>query len=515
MSFFQAKPLSPPQNKTRTPAGTVNLQRSYEICRAVVEKSVNRAKVEAQLVAPPAKQRKMSATLVDSQTKLPVSLPPGATIVVASSSQQGKSFLAPRACQPIAVRAVRPQTRLRLPAPSLPPQQVLIQRLPGLSQQAIVVRNNAPFSLPPPPSSASVSFPALSSILTPSVASGTVTSPPRLNVAQFVSTTNNSFLSNSLNISNISSPPAPPSFPLSPVRPSPPHQLIIRYQTVSPGPGQTAGNKNFLIHQLPQLPDKPCLQETPVLTSQILARTPVIRTPTPPPVSPKSPKSVTPQMMIQQITRPCTPPPQLASPLSVRQQVVVRTAKQIPRFLIPSQSAPTNSQIVLKTLQEDEKFTKPLPPIQTTPVKTVMKTTLLPRSPVSDDQITSILQQMMPEPAAQCRISPEEKEKASAVAAIAANNFQEAKLLSPPKMMSPHGSPLMSPGPVIQPLDLPENGSEVPVEEDSSLDNVTIPELAEELPNVEREKEPPVPISNSRLILKVRTTSARFHLSAL
>ena len=122
---------------------------------------------------------------------------------------------------------------------------------------------------------------------------------------------------------------------------------------------------------------------------------------------------------------------------------------------------------------------------------------------------------MMPEPAAQCRISPEEKEKASAVAAIAANNFQEAKLLSPPKMMSPHGSPLMSPGPVIQPLDLPENGSEVPVEEDSSLDNVTIPELAEELPNVEREKEPSVPISNSRLILKVRPTSARFHLSAL
>merc|ERR1719242_1020985 len=166
------KPMSPPQNKTRTPAGTVNLQRSYEICRAVVEKSVNRAKVEAQLVPPPAKQRKMSATLVDSQTKLPVSLPPGATIVVASS-QQSKSFLAPRACQPIAVRAVRPPARLRLPGPVQPNQQVLIQRavgvvsgVTGLSQQAIVVRNNNPFSLPAPSPPVSASE---TQILTPQV----------------------------------------------------------------------------------------------------------------------------------------------------------------------------------------------------------------------------------------------------------------------------------------------------------------------------------------------------------
>ena len=151
----------------------------------------------------------------------------------------------------------------------------------------------------------------------------------------------------------------------------------------------------------------------------------------------------------------------------------------------------------------DEKFTKPLPPIQTNPIKTVMKTTLLPRSPVSDQQINSILQQMMPEPAAQCKIRPEEKEKASAVAAVAATNFEEGKLLSPPKMMSPQRSPLISPGPLIQPLELPENGSDV-VEDDSSLDNLTIPEIPEELNNIEKEKEAAVPISNSRLILKVR-----------
>ena len=50
----------------------VNLQWSYEICRAV-EKSVNRAKVKAvqhfQLVPPPAKQRRVATSLVKSQSK--------------------------------------------------------------------------------------------------------------------------------------------------------------------------------------------------------------------------------------------------------------------------------------------------------------------------------------------------------------------------------------------------------------------------------------------------------------
>ena len=90
------------------------------------------------------------------------------------------------------------------------------------------------------------------------------------------------------------------------------------------------------------------------------------------------------------------------------------------------------------------------------------------------------------------------------MAAVAATNFEEGKLLSPPKMMSPQRSPLISPGPIIQPLELPENGSDVGDDDSSSLDNLTIPEIPEELNNVEKEKEPAVPISNSRLILKVR-----------
>merc|ERR1719266_1913484 len=65
-------------NKNRPPTGSVNLQRSYEICKAVVEKSANRARVEAQLVPPPSKQRKLSASG-------PVNLGPGTTFVVATS----------------------------------------------------------------------------------------------------------------------------------------------------------------------------------------------------------------------------------------------------------------------------------------------------------------------------------------------------------------------------------------------------------------------------------------------
>merc|ERR1719350_1922843 len=92
-----------------------------------------------------------------------------------------------------------------------------------------------------------------------------------------------------------------------------------------------------------------------------------------------------------------------------------------------------------------------------------VRTTLVPRSPVSDDQISNMLQAMVPEPQAVCRINEEEKERASAVAALAANNFDEGKL-SPTKLISPGlpsavvttpTSPLL---PIIQPLEIQENG---------------------------------------------------------
>ena len=118
---------------------------------------------------------------------------------------------------------------------------------------------------------------------------------------------------------------------------------------------------------------------------------------------------------------------------------------------------------------------------------------------------------MVPEPQSICRISPEEKEKASAVAMMAANNFDEGKL-SPTKLSSPVLSPSASSSsssmfPIIQPLELPENGADV-TENESSLENVTIPEIPEDLHGEEGEKDKSVPLSlsNSRLVLKVGFT---------
>merc|ERR1719319_334924 len=152
-------------NKNRAPIGNVNLQRSYEICKAVVEKSANRARVEAQLVPPPAKQKKLvsstSVTLPPSSS-LPVPLPPGATLVVTPSPTPGGpktlTFGPPRLAMPggppLALRAIQPSApsssvRLRLPPSAVPispqqlhlvprpaPQLIPVSRLAGLRPEA-------------------------------------------------------------------------------------------------------------------------------------------------------------------------------------------------------------------------------------------------------------------------------------------------------------------------------------------------------------------------------------------
>merc|ERR1712130_319196 len=100
-------------------------------------------------------------------------------------------------------------------------------------------------------------------------------------------------------------------------------------------------------------------------------------------------------------------------------------------------------------------FTKPLPPVQTTSIKTIMKTTLIPRSPVSDAQITSILQQMVPEPPSHLSINQEE----SAVASFAASTFEPSKLLSPPlnPMSQLFPTPISSPQPQIPTYSTPKS----------------------------------------------------------
>ena len=159
-------------NKNRPPTGSVNLQRSYEICKAVVEKSANRARVEAQLVAPPAKQKKVAATsssaappVVSASTSIPVPLPPGATLVVTPSPTPGGpktlTYGPPRVALPTPspaprmatlssagssgvtmVRTLQPSSpgtvRLRLPPSAVPISPQQLQILPRAPPQLIL-----------------------------------------------------------------------------------------------------------------------------------------------------------------------------------------------------------------------------------------------------------------------------------------------------------------------------------------------------------------------------------------
>ena len=121
--------------------------------------------------------------------------------------------------------------------------------------------------------------------------------------------------------------------------------------------------------------------------------------------------------------------------------------------------------------------------------------------------ISNILQAMVPEPQAMVRINEEEMEKASAVAALAANNFDEGKL-SPTKLMSPglpSGVVTTPPSPqlpIIQPLEIQENGGTNGTQsvEDSSLDNILIPEIPESLGNLDKK---PLDMPKSQIVLKV------------
>ena len=524
-----------------------------------MEKSANRARVEAQLVPPPNKQRKLSAS------QLPVSLGPGTTFVVATSLPASGQPLGQQRLavgQPMALRAVRPPMaggqplagaiRLRLPASALPVSggQVIIQRsaLPAPVLQHLVSASSQPQAPPqaimvraasnsltsvsslarptlmlssqPSPASVSLSTASPSQYIVHSTASPSSSqyivhsaSPPVVTRLTSPLTSN---ISNSVNISGLAASHHTSTTFLSPVPSvsssvSAPQQIIIRYLPRAPQPN--IGQAPIFLQPLGS-PDKVSplqsplaspLQVSPVSPQQIVtriagARSPgvqIIRTPpaTPPPGSPKTNKSFNPTMIIQAITKPCTPPPISSSPVqssppTTQQRMVFRAARpSIQRIIIPSQ------------IKAENNFTKPLPPIQTSNIKTV-RTTLVPRSPVSDDQISNMLQAMVPEPQAVCRINEEEKERASAVAALAANNFDEGKL-SPTKMMSP-GLPSVTPGspllPIIQPLEIQENGTNGASVEDSSLDNILIPEIPESFSNLDKK---PLEVPKNQIVLKV------------
>uniref|UniRef100_A0A0K2VEN7 DEUBAD domain-containing protein n=1 Tax=Lepeophtheirus salmonis TaxID=72036 RepID=A0A0K2VEN7_LEPSM len=80
--------------KSRTHSGNVNLERSYEICKAVVAKSVNRTQVEPKLGPPPQTSAPAMGKIVVRRTASPVvsqSVGSGQTVIVRSLSGQNVS----------------------------------------------------------------------------------------------------------------------------------------------------------------------------------------------------------------------------------------------------------------------------------------------------------------------------------------------------------------------------------------------------------------------------------------
>merc|ERR1719336_553926 len=428
-------------NKNRAPIGSVNLQRSYEICKAVVEKSANRARVESQLVAPPAKQRKVATSaaatsnVVATSSIPPVPLPPGATLVVTPSPTPGGpkplTFGPPRVAfstppaprlalssagsSGVTLRTLQPSTpgtvRLRLPPtavpispqqlqilPRAPPQLIPVSRLAGLRPESSTCLTVASLrQAGPAPAATSSVVSAVSSapscVLT--LAKGGV-----LPSQQYNSTMTNSLtISTTTTTTNTANSaqhtdqhPFPPSpqllFPSS----SSSGPLVLRYQTVSlPHP-------HALQVQAPTRLLQPLIALRPQATG------------------------LSPQMMIQQITKPCTPPPNPSPPVvsviqssstlfsssspSSKRQVFYRTAARPQgaggQQVVVQQSPPPSSSSNLPSPSISSSpvnsgqlvFTRPLPPIHTSSVKTVMKTTLVPRTPVSDAHIHSLLSAM-------------------------------------------------------------------------------------------------------------------------
>ena len=165
-------------------------------------------------------------------------------------------------------------------------------------------------------------------------------------------------------------------------------------------------------------------------------------------------------LMIQQIRKPLTPPPPPAS-ASPKPSVIHRPVNH------PSSSQP----IILQPMSMAEPVSSlPLSSSSSTGVKTVMKTTLVPRSSAySESQINSILKGMVPEPPGSLAsvLSSQDKEKAQAMAAVAVSNFEAA---------------VAAADPLPQPLELPEAGP-LPAAAVNDLngleDNVVLPELPE------------------------------------
>ena len=221
-------------------------------------------------------------------------------------------------------------------------------------------------------------------------------------------------------------------------------------------------------------------------------------------------RAINPTIMIQQIRKPITPPPSAAPP-GAKPTVIYRQTRPrlssplqpsplsthpTPATLIqpsvnppslqpvnptalqqsPTQSLASTQQIILQQVTPSDQAPAAAPPppaAAATGVRTVMKTTLVPRTTTfSQSQINSILKQMLPEPPSPANINEEEKEKAQAIAAVAVSKYEATVAGENHTVQTP----------IIQPLELPEAlslPSSSPATDGQSLENVLIPELPE------------------------------------
>ena len=432
--------------------GSINLQRSYEICKAVVEKSVNRAQVQNQLLPPPS-------------SPLPLHLPPG-MILLPNDKQPRFSG------QTFAIRGLSGSgltgMRIRVPVSGSPLyQQTLISRpvlpsagsisLPwtdtgnGNATPSQVSLSNSSLMLASSPLTLISSSPGVSYLQT----SNTSTTVSGLVLSSTNSThrvqpifNNSPFFSNLSHLSSSSSS----SSHLSSTQHSSAvgEQLVLRYQVL---PSQLLGSSPVFLQSFSQ-PVSP-MQSLQVSVQNASNRLQVRNLP-----SSSSPRLFNTNLLVHQINKPLVhqQQPGLKPTVMYRRLRPTMQNVQTSQFLQPQ-------QIILKQSPE-----QPVQLLSSNPgVKTVMKTTLIPRSTFSESQINSILKQMVPEPPNPGSINFEEKERAQAIAAVAVSNYEA------------HGPEVQlqsAISPILQSQDQTETLT-LHAGEGSSMESITIPEIPE------------------------------------
>ena len=253
-------------------------------------------------------------------------------------------------------------------------------------------------------------------------------------------------------------------------------RLVLRYHCLPPSQQLMAGSS------LPSLTFLSSQSEPVVSTSylQVVANNSALSSP-----GPKG--RLNRSVVVQQIGRPTSgAADSIVSRKQLEQQQVI-----LQRLNITNSSLGPPSPSPVRPLSADS-------PALASGVKTVMRTTLVPRtaaatsSSYSDAQINSILQQMVPEPPRAETLNTEGQERAKAMAAAVVSNLETRQLpptaSTPPPAVSPYDrqtSPMIQPLELLPDTGLDSRGEEMEVE---SLENVVLPVLPEHLPDFQMPK---------------------------